>query len=44
MLTRKQMLNRIQIAKEQQIPITNYGIVLAYFSGVLERSIKILKK
>lgn len=44
MLTRKQMLNRIQIAKEQEIPITNYGIVLAYFSGVLERSIKILKK
>lgn len=44
MLTRKQMLNRIQIAKEQAIPITNYGIVLAYFSGVLERSIKILKK
>lgn len=44
MLTRKQMLNRIQMAEEQGIPITNYGIVLAYFAGILERSIEILKK
>lgn len=44
MLTRKQMLNRIQIAREQKIPITNYGIVLAYFAGILERSMDILKK
>src|SRR3712207_3216090 len=44
MLTRKQMLNRIQVVKEQKIPITNYGIVLAYFAGILERSIEILKK
>ena len=38
------VLNRIQIAREQKIPITNYGIVLAYFAGILERSMDILKK
>ncbi len=39
MITRKNMLNRIQIAKEKNIPITNYGITLAYLSGILDRAV-----
>ena len=39
MITRKNMLNRIQIAKEKNIPITNYGIILAYLSGILDRAV-----
>lgn len=41
MLNRKTMLSRIAISGEKDIPITNYGLVLAYLNGILERSIEI---
>ena len=44
MITRKNMLNRIQAAKEKKIPITNYGVVLAYMAGILDRAVEIFKK
>ena len=40
MITRKNMLNRIRIAEEKGVPITNYGVVLAYLTGILDRAIK----
>lgn len=43
MVTGKEMKNRIRQAIESGIPITNYGIALAYGSGILERSIRILE-
>ncbi len=43
MLNKKTMLNRISICKEQNIPITNYGIVLAYLNGILDESISMFK-
>lgn len=43
MITGKEMKNRIGQAAESGIPITNYGIALAYGSGILERSIRILE-
>lgn len=43
MLTRKMMLHRIQLAKEKKVAITNYGVVLAYFSGILERAVEIFQ-
>lgn len=43
MLNRKTMLSRIAISNEKSIPITNYGLVLAYLNGILERSIEIFK-
>jgi len=43
MVTGKEMKNRIRQAVESGIPITNYGIALAYGSGILERSIRILE-
>lgn len=39
MMTRNNMLNRIYKAKENNIPITNYGVVLAYLKGVFERAV-----
>ncbi len=38
MINRKTMLNRIQLAKEAGVPITNYGVVLAYVTDILERT------
>ncbi|MDD5712446.1 MAG: [FeFe] hydrogenase H-cluster maturation GTPase HydF [Smithellaceae bacterium] len=37
MLTRREMLNRIQMAKEAGIPITNYGVAISYLQGVAKR-------
>lgn len=43
MVNRKSVLNKINLCKEKNIPITNYGMVIAYFTGILERSVKIFK-
>lgn len=43
MITRKEMENRLDISIENNVPIANYGTVLAYCNGILERSIEILK-
>lgn len=43
MVTRKSVLNKIEICKENDKAITNYGMVIAYFTGILERSIEIFK-
>lgn len=40
MLNRKEMKYRMAKAKEQGIPIVNYGILIAYMQGILERSIQ----
>lgn len=37
MLNSKNIKNRIKIAKEKSIPITNYGIAIAYFKGKLDK-------
>jgi [FeFe] hydrogenase H-cluster maturation GTPase HydF len=37
MLTRREMLSRIQKAKQANIPITNYGVSISYLQGVLDR-------
>lgn len=44
MINRKSVLNRINFCKERGISITNYGVILAYLSGILDRSIEIFKK
>lgn len=40
MLNENEMKRRISIAKENSIPITNYGIIIAYMKGILKRSIE----
>lgn len=39
MFNRRYVLNRIRSAKEQNTPITNYGILLAKLSGILDKVI-----
>ncbi len=41
MTNRKEILSRIMIANKKQVPITNYGIVISYCLGILERATKI---
>lgn len=41
MLNKRSMMSRIQICKDENVPITNYGIVLAYLTGILNRSVNI---
>lgn len=40
-LTEKEMQYRLDYAREQGIPITNYGIAIAYMRGILERSMEL---
>ena len=40
-LTEKEMQYRSDCAREQGIPITNYGIAIAYMRGILERSMEL---
>jgi len=37
MFNRKYVLSRIEKAANQNVPMTNYGIVIAYLSGILDR-------
>lgn len=43
MVTRKQLQNRVKQIIDAQIPISNYGMVLAYLTGILERSTQIFQ-
>jgi [FeFe] hydrogenase H-cluster maturation GTPase HydF len=40
MLNRAGMMSRIEKAKEYQVPIVNYGILIAYLQGILPRALK----
>ncbi|MBQ8199640.1 MAG: [Lachnospiraceae bacterium] len=40
-LNEKEMQHRLALAKEQGVPMTNYGIAIAHMNGILERSIEI---
>ena len=37
MFNRRYILSRIEKAKTQNVPMTNYGIVIAYFTGILDK-------
>jgi len=40
MLTRREMMSRIRAAVNKGVPVTNYGMALSYFQGVLDRVIE----
>lgn len=44
MTTRKEVINRINLARENGVQMTNYGIAIAKCTGILERAIKPLLK
>ena len=37
MFNRKYVLSRIESAKEQNVPMTNYGVVMAYLAGIIDK-------
>lgn len=37
MFNRRYMLSRVKQAKKQNVPMTNYGITIAYMSGILDK-------
>ena len=39
MITRKQLINRLKPAIEAEIPVTNYGMAIAYMHGIYERAV-----
>ena len=41
MLNEREMQSRNRRAKEQGIPMTNYGILIAYMTGILKRSVEL---
>jgi predicted GTPase len=43
MVTRKQLQNRIKFIIEAGVPITNYGMAIAYTHGIFERATEIFK-
>jgi len=44
MITRKQLLNRLQTAINARIPVTNYGMAIAYIKGSWKRSVEMFLK
>lgn len=40
MLNRRQMMHRIQLAREAEVPIVNYGVILAFMNGILDRALE----
>ena len=38
MINRREIQSRLKIFAEKNIPVTNYGVVLAYLSGILDRA------
>lgn len=40
MVTRKQLCNRIKFLTEREIPVVNYGMLLAHLSGIAKRALE----
>ena len=38
MINRKTVVNRINLCKEKEVPITNYGVILSFLTNTLDRS------
>ena len=37
MFNRKHVMNRIELARAQGVPMSNYGVVIAYLTGILDK-------
>ena len=44
MLNEREVSHRMKCAKDAKVPITNYGIAIAYMKGILDRSIQVFKE
>jgi [FeFe] hydrogenase H-cluster maturation GTPase HydF len=43
-LTRKQVINRVKAAVDAGVPVTNYGMCIAWINGIFERSVGLFNK
>ena len=43
MLNEREMKHRIESAKKNNIPFTNYGIAIAYMNGILRKSVEVFQ-
>ena len=43
MLNRREMQYRLRRCREQGVPVTNYGVLIAYLNGILERTMEIFR-
>lgn len=43
MFSRRQLLSRLYQSKQQQVPMTNYGIAIAHIHGMLDRVTKVFQ-
>jgi [FeFe] hydrogenase H-cluster maturation GTPase HydF len=41
MLNKRTMESRLEVCREKNVNITNYGVVLAYLTGILDRAVKV---
>ena len=41
MLNEREMSYRRKSAQDQNVPMTNYGVLIAYMRGILDRSIAV---
>jgi hypothetical protein len=44
MVTRKQLCNRIKFLTDKDVPVVNYGMLLAHLSGIAQRALKPVTK
>lgn len=42
MLNEKELAHRVRLCERSGVPVTNYGILIAYMNGILRRSVEIL--
>lgn len=42
-LNKKEMKHRMNLANEQNIPMVNYGVAIAKMTGILERSVQVMR-
>ncbi len=40
MITHRQLVNRLKNAKDHDIPVTNYGMAIAYVHGIFDRAVQ----
>jgi hypothetical protein len=43
MLTPREMTYRMKCAVDQNVAFTNYGVAIAYMTGILKRSVQIFE-
>lgn len=44
MINRREIQSRLQLFEDKKIPVTNYGVILAYLTGILDRASEIFHR